>query len=209
MLRRKRQPIKFVLIEGGAPEAEVERLRELLARRKLTPDVNAGLPLTGGPPTELVWGVYLALAVPITSFFAALGTQAGKDAYAAAKDWIGEMIAARRSEAGPGHITLSMRRKRVCGFRRKSRAGLSMLCETLTGRTRSADTSPGTTRAAGGRSPSPTTRSSGPRYSPPGTTAAPPRETSKPPASSLEFIPRANESPARGAGLRPVGLRLV
>jgi hypothetical protein len=106
VLRRKRKPINFVLIEGGASDAEVEQVRELFTRRGFRPEVNPGLPLTGGPPTELVWGVYVALAVPISSFFAALGTQAGKDAYEAAKDWVLELLAARRSEQGPGHITL-------------------------------------------------------------------------------------------------------
>lgn len=105
MFRRKRKPINFVMIEGGASDAEVEQVRELFLRRGLRAEVNAGLPLAGGPPTELVWGVYVALAVPITSFFAALGTQAGKDVYDAAKDWVLELIAARRSEEGPGQIT--------------------------------------------------------------------------------------------------------
>jgi hypothetical protein len=51
------------------------------------------------------WVVAVSLATPITAFFTALGTQAGKDAYPVLKTWVTAIWKARRSSDG-GSIDL-------------------------------------------------------------------------------------------------------
>jgi hypothetical protein len=60
--------------------------------------------MSGGPPVEAGWIVYVTLGVPITAFFGKLGAAAGEDVYAAMRDWVSRVRAARREAASPGEI---------------------------------------------------------------------------------------------------------
>jgi hypothetical protein len=106
---RRRRTIERVSIEGGASPEEVAKVQKLFADSGFSVDVDAGLPLSGGPPTDLVWGIYVFLGVPVAAFFSTLGAEAGKDAYAATKYWIKQIVAARKSPDGTGQISLAGR----------------------------------------------------------------------------------------------------
>jgi hypothetical protein len=57
---------------------------------------------------DLPWVVNVVLLVPIGAFFAKFGSEAGKDAYAAVKDWIRDVWEARRDAGtGTGSIDVS------------------------------------------------------------------------------------------------------
>ena len=99
--------IERVMVEGGAVPEEVAAVQGLLKRWGFEIDVEAGVPLSGGPPVDYVWIVYVWLAVPIASFFEAFGAEAGRDAYTAAKAWIRDIFDTRRTIGEPGEIALA------------------------------------------------------------------------------------------------------
>lgn len=100
--------IAEVFIEARPDAAEhVAATKAVFARWGFQVQPRPEFPLTGGPPVDLTWAVTVVLVTPIVSFFGALGAEAGKDAYAAAKAWIKDVIEARREANGPGAIHIS------------------------------------------------------------------------------------------------------
>ena len=96
-----------VLIEAGPGPAEhVAATQEVFARWGFRVEPRPEYPLTGGPATEILWAVYVVAAVPLASFFHALASEAGKDAYAAMKDWVKDVTEARRAAGGSGVILI-------------------------------------------------------------------------------------------------------
>lgn len=89
-----------------APPEEVAAVEATLARFGFGGKAVAGIPLSGGPPLPLDWVLTVTLAVPIGAFFSAFGAEAGKDAYAAFKEWLSDVRAARRATGDRGRITL-------------------------------------------------------------------------------------------------------
>jgi hypothetical protein len=102
----KQHVIERTLIEYEAPPEEVAAVQEALASFGFSVTVRPEYPLTGGPPTDLSWAVFIALGVPLTAFFTALGSAAGTDAYAALKEWVERVRDARRLTSGRGEIRI-------------------------------------------------------------------------------------------------------
>lgn len=102
----KRSPIRRADVEIGAPPEEVVAVEGVFARFGLPVEVNAEVPLSGGPPIEASWVVSVALVVPITAFFAKLGSAAAEDAYAALSGWVRSIREARKGTGGRGEITI-------------------------------------------------------------------------------------------------------
>jgi hypothetical protein len=97
--------IEEVLIEAEAPPGQKQAVDEMFARAGF--DVQSRAALHRRSAGDLPWIVYVTLAVPIASFFAAFGSEAGKDAHAAVKAWAKAMYEARKeSGLGQGHISL-------------------------------------------------------------------------------------------------------
>ncbi len=94
-----------VHIEETATTVEVEAVRAAFARAGFDVEVVADYSLRarGGLP----WIIELALTVPVSAFFAAFGAEAGKDAYAATKRWVKDVIRSRAgSNAAEGTLHL-------------------------------------------------------------------------------------------------------
>jgi hypothetical protein len=109
LLRRvlgRQRVIENAFVEYGASPEEVNAVQAVLTGSGFSVTVRPEYPLTGGPPTELSWALYVALGVPITAFFTTLGSAAGTDAYAALKAWITRVHNARRPTRGHGEIRL-------------------------------------------------------------------------------------------------------
>lgn len=97
--------IEEVLIEAEAPPGQAQVVDEMFGRAGF--DVQSRPALHRRSAGDLPWIVYVTLAVPIASFFAAFGSEAGKDAYAAVKVWAKATYDARKASGlGRGHISL-------------------------------------------------------------------------------------------------------
>jgi hypothetical protein len=103
-----RRVIDRVFIEArlSRDEAQIEAVENAFARWGFNVRAEPEYPLTGGPPVLISWAVVVLLSAPILSFFQALASEAGKDAYAALKAWVKDIVEARRTEKGSGEIRL-------------------------------------------------------------------------------------------------------
>lgn len=94
-----------VLIEDTATAAEVDAVVRSFARAGLDVEV---VPAVARRSADLLpWLVRVAVLVPIGSFFATFGAEAGKDAYSALKAWILD-LAAVRSGSGDGSGSIEL-----------------------------------------------------------------------------------------------------
>ena len=87
--------IESVSLTVFAREDEVAAVEQAFARAGFQIDARADVETRsdhwGGAAAP--WLIYVMLAVPISAFFAAFGSEAGKDAYAAVKEWTRDIFA--------------------------------------------------------------------------------------------------------------------
>jgi hypothetical protein len=97
--------ISEVLIEDTATAAEIGAVAGCFSAVGYDGEVLAAY---GRRSIELLpWIVYVTLSVPIAAFTASFGAEAGKDAYAAFKEWLSLVFDARRGSGnGSGAIEL-------------------------------------------------------------------------------------------------------
>jgi len=85
-------------LDVGASDDEVQAVQAAFDRAGIDVEVEAGVVrLSSG---ELPWVMYVTLTVPIGAFLAAFASEAGKDAYAAFKEWAQSVFEARGDRAG-------------------------------------------------------------------------------------------------------------
>jgi|SRR5689334_5155909 len=94
-----------VLIEATASPAEVDAVARAFERAGLSVEVVAAVERRS--IDLLPWLVRVALLVPVGSFFATFGSEAGRDAYAALKAWIRDLSDARNT-AGNGRGSIEL-----------------------------------------------------------------------------------------------------
>jgi hypothetical protein len=105
--------VRLAAVEFGASPEEVAAVEDAFARAGLPVQIRAEVPLSGGPPTDLAWVVYVALGTSLTAFFAALGSAAGADAYPALKAWIARLREARERTPGRGEIQINSKDSQI------------------------------------------------------------------------------------------------
>jgi hypothetical protein len=97
--------IEDVAIENTATAAQLEAVEAAFRRHGLEVEVRPAYARRAAD--VLPWIVHITLAAPIAAFFVAFGTEAGKDAYGAVKEWAKDVYRTRRnSGTGQGSITL-------------------------------------------------------------------------------------------------------
>jgi hypothetical protein len=95
--------IERVVLDDAASPAEIARVAEVFRTYGFEVEPQ---PIYARRSAELLpWVLQVLLATPIAAFFASFGSEAGKDAYEAVKDWIEELWRAREgSGAGYGSV---------------------------------------------------------------------------------------------------------
>jgi hypothetical protein len=95
-----------VHVEDTASRDQVRAVAEAFARAGFEVEVEPdyGRRALG----DLPWVVYVPLAVPISAFFTAFASEAGKDAYAVVKSWVHDVWEARAGAGnGEGSVHLA------------------------------------------------------------------------------------------------------
>jgi hypothetical protein len=89
-------PVEAVVVEYAAPTSEIEAMVTVLARYGVAcrPEPTKGYRSGGALP----WLIEITLAAPFAAFFTSAATEAGKDAYLAAKDFLHGMARARQRD---------------------------------------------------------------------------------------------------------------
>jgi hypothetical protein len=99
--------VEEVVIEASAPPGHAEAVEAAFRRAGFDVEVEDQLLESRGAGEALPWLVQVGLAVPITAFFTAFASEAGKDAYQAVKTWVNEIWKAREGAGnGDGHIDI-------------------------------------------------------------------------------------------------------
>jgi len=94
-----------VSIEAEATAGQEEAVNEVFRRAGF--EVESHATIFRASADLKPWLVHVTVLVPLAAFFAAIGAQAGKDAYAVAKAWAKDMFEARKNSGlGRGSIVL-------------------------------------------------------------------------------------------------------
>ena len=97
-----------VRVDAAASRRRAKAVRKAFRRAGFEVDVTRDLPLRSAFVGDAGWLVDVSLAAPVAAFFASFGTEAGKDAYSAVKDWVRVVWSARRGwSRGEGELVLS------------------------------------------------------------------------------------------------------
>jgi hypothetical protein len=97
--------VESVYVEDTATPEQVQAVNDTFARHGIA--VTAFPGYSRKSAGALPWVVHITLAAPIAAFFAAVGSEAGKDTYAAVKAWIKDMWEARR-DSGNGEGSMNL-----------------------------------------------------------------------------------------------------
>jgi hypothetical protein len=82
--------IESVYLDVDASAGEVAAVEEAFARAGFTIEAR---PVIAARSADLVpWAVVVALALTVEGFFQGFGSEAGKDAYLAVKEWVPEPL---------------------------------------------------------------------------------------------------------------------